>query len=360
MSKPDYLPLWATSTTTLPATGQTNKVRPKESLQTIGWDMGQIPTAEEWNWQFNNMYLWIEYFADLYANATDLATADTLALRDDTGSLNFYNLYVDNNLEVDGASSFTGASSFSGDVSLVKLSATGSITSSGSNTWSGNNTFSGAITFTGDITADKVSIENLTVSTEAVFSSTVNITGAITSSGSNIWSGAQSFTGTLNSSGNNTWNGTNSFSAAVTFTSTITISGTSTFSGAIVSTGTNTFSGVNTFSNKLNLQSSNLSSNGYTYLPNGVIMQWGYVALSDMIQFNDYEGYSTVTLPIAFPTGFLGGSCTVKTSQVSADSDCWGQIAGTPSKTQITVQIQNAGETTFSYIDGVYWTAIGN
>lgn len=62
MAAPTYYPLWATDDTTLPATGEANKERPKTILRTTGWDKGQIPSAEEMNWMFNNMYLWIYYF----------------------------------------------------------------------------------------------------------------------------------------------------------------------------------------------------------------------------------------------------------------------------------------------------------
>lgn len=62
MAQPTYYPLWATEDTTLPATDNTNKERPKTTLQTIGWDKGQIPSAEEMNWMLNNIYLWVLYF----------------------------------------------------------------------------------------------------------------------------------------------------------------------------------------------------------------------------------------------------------------------------------------------------------
>lgn len=61
MAAPTYYPLWATEDTNLPATDNTNKERPKDSLQTTGWDKGQIPSAEEMNWMLNNIYLWIQY-----------------------------------------------------------------------------------------------------------------------------------------------------------------------------------------------------------------------------------------------------------------------------------------------------------
>lgn len=61
MAQPTYYPLWATEDTTLPNTDQTNKIRPKTTLRETGWDKGQIPSAEEFNWQLNNIYQWI-YF----------------------------------------------------------------------------------------------------------------------------------------------------------------------------------------------------------------------------------------------------------------------------------------------------------
>lgn len=64
MAKPTYYPDWATEDTTLPSTGQANKVRPKNSLITIGWDKGQIPSAEELNWELNNFGEWIRYLND--------------------------------------------------------------------------------------------------------------------------------------------------------------------------------------------------------------------------------------------------------------------------------------------------------
>lgn len=64
MAQPTYFPDWATSNTNLPATNNVNKVRPKTTLRTIGWDLGELPSAEEWNWQLNNVGLWIHYLND--------------------------------------------------------------------------------------------------------------------------------------------------------------------------------------------------------------------------------------------------------------------------------------------------------
>lgn len=86
MAKPLLYPEWAATNTTLPATGNTNKQRPKESLRNIGWDKGQVPTAEEWNWQFDNISDWIAWF-----NENNLATKTFTLMGDVGGSVNYTN-----------------------------------------------------------------------------------------------------------------------------------------------------------------------------------------------------------------------------------------------------------------------------
>lgn len=60
-TRPTYLPQWAVNDVNLPSTGQINKVRPREILRLVGWDAGQDPTAEEFNYQLNNIGNWIGY-----------------------------------------------------------------------------------------------------------------------------------------------------------------------------------------------------------------------------------------------------------------------------------------------------------
>lgn len=64
MAKPAFYPDWANTDVNLPGTGNVNKVRPRETIRTIGWDKGQIPTAEELNWTLNNIGQWMHYFGD--------------------------------------------------------------------------------------------------------------------------------------------------------------------------------------------------------------------------------------------------------------------------------------------------------
>jgi len=85
-SRPSLYPYWATTTTNLTGTGNTNKVTPKTSLRDIGWDLGQQPTCEEFNWQLNNIDQWVEYLDSVVYAATASDTANTLALRDSNSS----------------------------------------------------------------------------------------------------------------------------------------------------------------------------------------------------------------------------------------------------------------------------------
>lgn len=66
MAQPLYYPDWAVNTTTLPGTGNTNKVMPKETIRTYGMDYSQIVTCEEFNWILNNLGMWIRYINDEY------------------------------------------------------------------------------------------------------------------------------------------------------------------------------------------------------------------------------------------------------------------------------------------------------
>lgn len=72
MAKPEFYPDWATTDTTLPSTGNTNKVRPKQVLREVGVDYGQLLTAEETNWLFNNTGQWVRYLADEYLDTIPL------------------------------------------------------------------------------------------------------------------------------------------------------------------------------------------------------------------------------------------------------------------------------------------------
>lgn len=64
MAAPTDRPKWAATDVNLPNTGAPNKQQPSTTLQDVGIDFGQVPTAEEENWWKNNVYDWVQYIID--------------------------------------------------------------------------------------------------------------------------------------------------------------------------------------------------------------------------------------------------------------------------------------------------------
>jgi len=92
---------------------------------------------------------------------------------------------------------------------------------------------------------------------------------------------------------------------------------------------------------------SSITGNGYTKFSNGLIFQWGETNVTG-------GGNETVvTLPIAWPNGFLSGSATYASGGVPT-----GGALGIGPYSSSQIQIQDTACTT-STIHGVYWTAIG-
>ena len=336
MAQPTYLPLWAADDTTLPATGETNKVRPREVLRTTGWDMGQIPTCEEWNWMFNNVYLWIEYLSGIYADATNLATPNTLALRDSSGGIDFVDISAET-LELTGTATLPSAKVSGGSVDGTSIGST--IPSSGSFT---TLSATGATTLEGDI---KSSGEN-------TFSGTGSFTGENTFSGKTILDEVDITSGSMDGT---SVGGTTPSSGSFT---TLRASGDTAFSGSITSTGTNSFSGTNTFSTQLNLQSSNISSNGYSYLPNGLIMQWGKVTVGTSSSTN--VGVS-VTFPVSFPNGTFSTTANTTTRYFNS-SDGYIAVCSCVDQSQsgFTLYIDSDNAVSLTVEQVVNWIAIGH
>lgn len=137
-----------------------------------------------------------------------------------------------------------------------------------------------------------------------VLTSNSSTNGIVVTSGANVGIGNNSpnaklqVTGTANISGNVVIGGNTTISGNTTINSTL-AAGNTTITGS-ASVSTNTF----------NLGSSSLTANGYTYLPNGLIMQWGDVVA------NTTSG--NVTFAVAFPTAILQSVCT-SNSQVQGE-----------------------------------------
>lgn len=77
--QPTNKPEWATTDVTLPTAQTPNKIRPSEVLRTTGYDKDQVPTAQELNWQLNNIHLWIEH---LLGRIEGVSSQPLLSLQD--------------------------------------------------------------------------------------------------------------------------------------------------------------------------------------------------------------------------------------------------------------------------------------
>lgn len=84
------------------------------------------------------------------------------------------------------------------------------------------------------------------------------------------------------------------------------------------------------------------ATNGYTYLPNGIIFQWGYEAGA---------GIRTITYPISFPSATLSVQVVARSNQTTAEYLYQPRVRSFTS-TQISYHIDTE--------IGSYWFAIGN
>ena len=360
MVAPSYLPEWALEDTTLPATGNSNKSRPKESLRNIGWDKGQIPSAEEFNWLFNNMYLWLTYFSEEIKTFLPLTGTSLTFTGSITGKATWNG---DKAISVNLVSDLDKATSADIPLTLVKRGSNGEI--GVKNVVSdGTGSFAGSVGAHGLSSDNGLTVSSGTTSLQSTKITSVDIDGG-TIDGTAIGSSSTStgkFTD-LSASGTTTLStvdinggtidGTTigASTAAPATVSTFTANNAVTLIGGVTSTGTNTFSGSNTFSSKLNLQSSNVASNGYTYLPNGVIMQWGWVASSD-------DSYIAVTLPLRFPNACFNVQATANYNTAITNDGTLSAHAYIDSTSTIHVAVSSPTSDVPNIL-GVYWTAIG-
>lgn len=64
VDRPTVLPRWATSTTTSSETGVSNWVEPPESKKNVGWNFGEPPARQFFNWKGRMTYEWLRYLDD--------------------------------------------------------------------------------------------------------------------------------------------------------------------------------------------------------------------------------------------------------------------------------------------------------
>jgi len=77
-TQPQYFPDIAKVDTTLPNTGNDNKLRPQVETREVGYGYLQKVPAEEFNWIVNNISEWIQYLNDLSKDEaiTEIATRE--------------------------------------------------------------------------------------------------------------------------------------------------------------------------------------------------------------------------------------------------------------------------------------------
>jgi len=99
----------------------------------------------------------------------------------------------------------------------------------------------------------------------------------------------------------------------------------------------------------------NFSSNGYTKLPNGLIIQWGH----GVYDSDNENGYATVTFPIQFPSGCFSVSLTPRRN-LSGSQIYTVELVGTPDSSSFNLALYSEASGSFALDAGVvYWIAVG-
>ena len=137
-----------------------------------------------------------------------------------------------------------------------------------------------------------------------------------------------------------------SFSTSITLTGNLSVSDTTSIGNSSVNTQVNssiiTVSSANVTTNTFTLGSSSDTANGYTVLPNGLIMQWGSV-----------QSNSTVG-DITFATGFTTVYSVTVTAETSTYDGTYSPLLIASNTT--TANVRTANDTAIT----VFYQAIGN
>lgn len=350
MAAPTYYPLWASDDTTLPATGETNKIRPKTTLRSTGWDKGQIPSAEELNWQLNNIGLWINYLSTEALPTYLPITGTKITLTGEvTGTGTFAGTDALSIAATVTTSAVTSASSIvrrdsTGRIFAYALVAKPNVASVDSSVIMQNS----AGSTTGEIVSSYSTTSGLIFNRYTPGSTTVACTLVLYDAG---------YVGMTYPRSLSTQE-TNAASLVRYDTLQSNVSSINTSITTLSNTVASNQTAMTTYVNGRSTAS--LATNGYHKDVNtGFIQQWGYISIDAMTVNSGYERYATITLPTAFASAALNANATVKVTTASANSDIWAQVVSITTTT-ITVQTQGAGQETYDYIDGVYWEVKGH
>lgn len=327
MAKPLYYPDWATLDTTLPATGKTNKQRPKQEIREVGWDKGQIPTAEEFNWQMNNFGQWIHYFEDEV-----LAPLPSTYLPQNGTRITFTG-------DLSGSASFVGNSVITASITVLDNS---------------HNHVSANIT---DATPNLVA--NTVVKRDAnsgVSFGDVYVCGTSTTDSSTIF--FRNFAGQMNGNISSSYNAgagmsfsrLNPETGGVTAQLVLYDGGYSTLtrprSAQAQETNAASLVRYDYLTAQINAVKADITANtsasktaaGWWKDENtGMIFQWGYGPY-----LGDGEGTQSFTFPIAFPSTCLMVVPSIQIQSQNTNTDVWSQVINW-SRTGTNCQFQYAG-----------------
>lgn len=106
------------------------------------------------------------------------------------------------------------------------------------------------------------------------------------------------------------------------------------------------------------------ATDGYTTLPNGFIMQFGFIPyasnIGDLPGTTTGEKVFTLTFPIEFPTGCLSINTTIALAELEIENDTWPQVYNvTATGATVVNQTTNAESSEQQPFLGIYWQAIG-
>ena len=132
-------------------------------------------------------------------------------------------------------------------------------------------------------------------------------------------------------------------------------------------TGNALITGDLTVQTSLLLGSFTAATNCYTPLPNGFLMQFGFIAYSDMTPISGSttgERIFDLEFPVAFPNHCISVTTTVCIERSGGNldhgNDTWAQVGSvTPTGAAVLNQTGNLNSGTQQPFKGIYWQAFG-
>lgn len=108
---------------------------------------------------------------------------------------------------------------------------------------------------------------------------------------------------------------------------------------------------INAVSNTFNLGTSSIGANGYSRLPNGLLMQWGNIAASV-----NNTTTATITFPTTFTTFYSGSVTLLNATSVATTNP---GVSATITANSATTLTWRTTSTAAAASATIYWWAIG-